>query len=206
MADTLPSETVVVDAPKNDATPPAVTPPELKPADNSEVERLRKEAEQATMRANQLANQLKAKEDAEAAEKAKQMEENNEFKTLYEQEKTKRQEIENAQVLAEKVAALKTESDKLFAGFPDQVKALADESGMSLTDTDEDSIEAFKKKLEKVNGLVAQPKVTANNPGNPSGQATLTPQQLHETLNDPAKFEAYVKQNFKGISSLTRKS
>lgn len=203
MTDTPQGETVVVEPPKNDAATPVTPPVEDKKQDNSEVERLRKEAEQATMRANQLANQLKAKEDAEAAAEAKELEEQNKFKDLYEQEKAKRLEVESAQEKQEKDAAIKVESDKLFAEYPEQVKALADEAGMSLSDTDEEAVATLKAKLDKISGLVAAPKVTANNPGSPSPKIDLSPQELHETLNDPAKFEAFVKKNFKGITSMT---
>jgi len=196
-------ETVVVEPPKNDATT-TVTPPVEKTVDNSEVERLRKEVEQVTMRSNQLANQLKAKEDAEAAEKAKQLEEQNEFKTLYEQEKAKREEIETAQAQAEKAATLKAESDKLFATYPEQVKTLAEEVGLSLTDTDEDTVAAFKQKLDKISGSIAAPKVTPNNPGVQTPKTDITPQDLHEIMKDPVKFDEYVKKNFKGIASMTR--
>jgi hypothetical protein len=70
MADTPSTgETVTPTAPKNDATP---TTPQLeeKKTEDSEIETLRKAKEQAEMRANQLANQLKAKDEAEAQSKA----------------------------------------------------------------------------------------------------------------------------------------
>jgi vacuolar-type H+-ATPase subunit E/Vma4 len=169
-----------------------------------EVERLRKEAEQATMRANQLANQLKAKEEAEAAQKAKELEEQNEFKTLYEQEKARREEIETAQAQAERQAAVKAASDKLFSEYPEQVKALAEEAGMSLSSVDDDAVAAFKAKLDKVSGMVAAPKVTANNPGTVPAPSDVSPMDMHKILNDPEKFQEYIQKNYKGISQLTR--
>lgn len=198
-------ETPVVTDPKTNANP-TVTP-SSQTVDATEVERLRKEAEQATMRANQLANQLKAKEDAEAAAKAKELEEQNQYKTLYEQEKAKREGIEAEREENERKRTLKAESDKLFAQYPDQVRVLAEEAGMSLLGTDETSVEAFKAKLDKVNGLIKSPKVTPNNPGNrtPSAnQETVDPNEMHAMLNDPVKFEKYLKENTKGIASMLK--
>jgi len=59
MSDTTPNvETAKTEAPSNEVTPTATTPV-VNAVDQAEVERLRKEAEQARMRANQLENELK---------------------------------------------------------------------------------------------------------------------------------------------------
>jgi small-conductance mechanosensitive channel len=202
MADTLNGETVTPEALENNANP--VATPAVNAPDNAEVERLKKEAEQATLRANQLANQLKAKEEAEAAAKAKELEEQNKFKDLYEQEKAKREQIETDQAQAERQASIRTESDKLFAEYPEQVKALAEEAGMNLSDTDEDSVAAFKAKLDKVSSLVKQPKVTPNNPGVQTPHEELSPNDMHAMLNDPVKFDAYARKNLKGTAAMMR--
>lgn len=193
-------ETQVVTDPKTNATPTATQPSAV----DAQLERLRKEAEQATMRANQLANQLKAKEEAEAAAKAAELEEQNKFKDLYEQEKAKRLAVETAQAEAERKASLKEAADKLFAQYPEQVKSLAEKTGMTLTGADEDDIAAFKARLDEVNSLVKQPKVTANNPGERSATTEMTPMDTHAMLNDPKKFEEYLKKNNPGISAMMK--
>jgi len=197
-------ETQVVTDPKTNVTPTATPPSQtVDPA----IEELRKKAEQAEMRANQLANQLKAKDDAEAAAQAKQLEEQNQYKTLYEQEKAKRTQIEADGAAAEKAATLKTEADKLFAQYPEQVRSLAQEAGMTLSDTDEASIDLFKQRLDKVNGFIKSPKVGPNNPGQPNtGSPDMSPMDYHAMLNDPKKFEEYLKKNTKGIASMMRQA
>lgn len=199
-------ETQVVTDPKTNANPTVTQPSQT--VDPSEVERLRKEAEQATMRANQLANQLKAREDAEAAAKAKELEESNQFKTLYEQEKAKREAAEAAQADALKQATLKAKAEEVFAEFPAEVKTLAQETGLTLADVEEDAVAAFKAKLEKVGSLIKQPKVTANNPGNattPTAQQPANPEEMKTMLNDPKRFEEYLRKNTSGIASMMNK-
>lgn len=202
MADTPPGETVVVEDPKNNATP-TVTPPVEKAVD-PELEKARKEAEQATLRANQLANQLKAKEDADATAKAKELEEQNKFKDLYEQEKARREEAETAKEKSESAAAVKAKQDEIFAGYSEEVKNLATELGVTLTDTEDDTVEAFKAKLDKAAGTIKSPKVTPNNPGNPgtSSDAPMDPAALQAIMRDPIKFQDYLNKNFKGIASM----
>lgn len=196
-------ETPVVTDPKTNAnpTPPA---PQVPSVDTAEVERLRKEAEQATMRANQLANQLKAKEDAEAEAKAKELEEQNKYKDLFEQEKAKRQEIEAAKEKADRDTAIKAEQDKVFSEYPDEVKSLAEEVGLNLTDTEDDTIAAFKSKLDNISSKIKAPKVTPNNPGNQAPKTDLTPQETYEMLRDPVKFSEYMRKNSKGVASMMR--
>lgn len=205
MADTPTGKTVTPEALGTEATPAAT--PVVNAVDPAELESLRREADKAKMRAAQLQNELDKKAKEDEAAKLKQLEEDNKYKDLYEQQTAKLAEREAADAKAQKDAELKTESDKLFADLPAEVKALADEAGLALADTDEDTVAAFKAKLEKISGLVAAPKVTPNNPGNSSPVvAELSPQELHETLNDPAKFQEYIQKNFKGIASMTRQT
>lgn len=194
MADTdkMP-ETVAEVTPKND-TPAPVTPPvEEKKTEDSEVEKERKLREQAEMRANQLANQLKAKDDAEAAAKAKELEENNEFKTLYEQEKARREELEASQEADQKAKEVKDTSESILSDYSDDVKALAEDAGLELKDVSEDAVAEFKGRLDKFQTRIGSGKVGPNNPGSPSNKKEYTREELHEILNDPAKRDAYYK-------------
>ncbi len=192
-------ETPVVTDPKTNANPTVQTP-----TVNPEVEAARKRAEQAEMQANMLRNQLAAKEKAEAESKARELEEQNQFKTLYETEKSKREAIEAAQAEAERRAALKAESEKVLSEYPDAVKALAEKTGLSLSDTDEASVAAFKAKLEDVRGIIKEPKVTANNPGTVTQSTELSSMDINALMKNPQKFEEYLKKNTKGISSMMR--
>lgn len=171
--------------------------------DEGEVERLRKEAEQAKLRERQLANKIKAIEDAETARRAKELEEQNEFKTLYEQEKAKREEAEQEREAEAKKAALQEEADKLFADYPDKVKSLAEDVGLKLTDTDEASINTFKEKLDKIKAEVGGQEVTPNNP-KPQGKSAPSLGNEEGIIEEPIsgeKFDEIIKSR-PGFQSL----
>lgn len=194
-------ETTVVTDPKTNANPTPVATPAV---DTGEVEKLRKEKEQAEMQANMLRNQLKEKEDAEAAARTKQLEEQNKFKDLYEQTQAKLRETETAIETAQKAAEVKTATDKLFADYPEQVKVIAEETGLSLADTDEDTIAAFKTKLDKLTPMVSGGKVTPNNPGVATPVTEVTNNDIAAMMNDPKKLEEYFRKNSKGIGQMVR--
>ena len=83
MSDTTPIvETVKTEAPSNNATPTAT--PQVNAVDTAEVERLRKEKEQADMRIRQLENEAKKRQEADEATRLTQLEEQNEWKTVAE--------------------------------------------------------------------------------------------------------------------------
>lgn len=194
-----PGETGVPKAPEN-VTPPSAPAPGN--ANDTAVEQLRKEKEQAEMRANQLANQLKAKQDAEAAAEAKRLEENNEFKTLHEQEKAKREALEAKIAADEQAKELAKAKTEVLADYPDEVKALAEETGMTLASADDDAKAAFKEKLDKIQQRVgANGKVTPNNPNRPTGQVTLSPAELGKQLRNQSTFEQIVAQK-PGIAAM----
>lgn len=203
MSDTPTGETVIVEPPKNDATPPV--PPTVKTEDNA-VEELKKQLQQQEMRANQLANQLKSKEEAEAKAKEKELAEQNQYKDLFEQERAKREALEAEQQEKERQAALEATKAETLSGFSDDVKKAADELGIALLDTDEASVEAYKQKLSVLAPKVSQEsKVTPNNPSNinPS-QVDLSPDQLRETLDSDEAFHNLVVKKFPGIAGMTK--
>lgn len=203
MPDTpTPGETATQQEPKNDATPVS-TPPEVK-ADDSAAEKLKKELAQAQMRANQLENEKKAREEAEAKKQAEQLEQQNQFKELYEQEKAKREEFEQERESANKKAELDNAAKEVFADYPDEVRILAEEAGMSLQDTDEVSVTAFKEKLDKVRGMLGEKKVEPNNPAPAANTSTPSREEMADILHDPNKFHDYVTTKFPGIAAMTR--
>lgn len=152
--------------PKNDglstSTPTPTAP--VKTEDNSEVERLKAEL-QAQMRANQVANEkLKAKEEAEAEAKRKQLEENEEWKSLAEQEKAKREALEAEREAETRTKELKEATDSVFKDFPAEVIEIAQETGLTLNDVTDEAKETLKAKLEKIQTkVVTNTKVTPNN-------------------------------------------
>lgn len=195
MADTVdPTETVTPEAPKNNAT--TVATPVVNATDSAEVERLRKEAEQARMEANMLRNRLKAEEDAKAAAEAERLKKNEEYQTLYEQERAKREDIERAQAAEERKKELVEAKQRTLNDYPDEVKAIAEDTGLELSDATDEAVTEFRAKLDKLQTRLGVQKVTANNPGVPSGKKDYAGIQsgsteLYEILNDPVKRDAY---------------
>ena len=167
MTDTPNSETVVES--KNDATPSVPAPAPVNTVDTAEVERLKKEAAQAQMRANQLENELKKREAAEEAAKLKQLEENNEWKSVAEQNRIKLEALEAEREADERAKELAAAKQEVFKEFPAEVIELAEETGLNLSDVTDDAKEALKAKLEKIQSRVVTNKpVTPNNPANPA--------------------------------------
>lgn len=206
MADTPnPGETVVPS--KNDGTPaapaPAATPAVEPPKEDTEVARLRKELEQKTMRENQLANELKAIKDADEARKAKELEENNQYKELLEQEKAKREALETEIQEETKKVELNKAKKEVLSEFSEEVRTLAEETGLELTDTDEASVTAFKEKLEKVSKRLGTDKVGGNNPAPRNDNVELSGDQLREALMSEQGFHDVVVKKFPGIAAMT---
>lgn len=166
MVDTPTGDPVTPEAPSPTATPPA-TPPAVTPVDTAEVERLRKEVEQANLRARQLENEKAARDKADAEAKTKELEDNQQFKTLADQEKARADAAEAKLAEASKQAEVKTEADKLLAEYSPEVRKLAEEVGVSLTDTSDTSVTAFKARLDALNAPFGGKKVASNNPSKP---------------------------------------
>lgn len=202
MTDTPNSETVV--ASKNDATP-SVPAPQVNTVDTAEVERLKKEAAQAQMRANQLENELKRREAAEEAAKLKQLEENNEWKSVAEQNRAKLEALEAEREAEERSKELAAARQEVFKEFPTEVIELAEETGLNLSDTTEEAKEAFKAKLTKISEKVAaKAPVTPNNPANPSAPNASREELLKRMAYGDKAARAEVISNLPGVEAMRK--
>ena len=126
------------------------------------------------MRANQAQNELdKIKADQEAA-RQKQLEEQNEYKELYEKTNADLQTLRDTQAASERQAELSKVSDGILNEYPKEVVELAQTTGISLADESEAAQSALKAKLDAIKEKVAPgstaPVVTSSNP-NPSAPA-----------------------------------
>lgn len=193
MADTPTGETVTPEAPSNNATPPA-TP--VVNADAAEVERLRKEAEQARMRANQLENELAKRKADEEAAKLKQLEEQNEWKTIAEQNAAKLEAIQQEREEAERQTAIRTATSDVLKDYSQDVIELAEDAGLALVDDSEEAKAAFKQKLDKISAKVsASVRPATNNPGAPQqNNQQLSSDEMKVALRDEKKFHDLVSQ------------
>lgn len=181
---------------------PTTPPTEVKQTEDSELEAARKRAEQAEMRANQLANQLKAEEEAKAKAKAKELEQKEEYKTLYEQEKAKREEAEREREADAQRKAVAETRQNILSDYSDEVKETAKDLGLNLDEVTEEAVAEFKGKLDKLQARVGSQRVTPNNPGTTSGQQQHSREELYEILNDPAKRDAYYRSKKDGITAM----
>lgn len=204
MADGTPSgETSTPETPKNGTQPPAPTQGNAGTSvDVGELEKLRKERDQAQMRANQLQKEKEAKDKAAADAEAKKLEEQNQFKDLYEQEKAKREGLEGS-LEAEKAAKkLKDAKATVLADYPDELKSLAEDAGIEPASADEVDMNAFKAKLDKLHNAVgAKGKVGPNNPGNPGSTNQPSGDELKSALKDQNKFEEILSKR-PGIAAM----
>jgi len=165
MSDTSTDETVVTTAPSNEPSTPVVG--------TADVEAAKREAAQAQIRANQLQNELDRIKAEQTAAKQKQLEEKEEFKTLYEQTNGELERIRQEAATKEQTLLLQNETSTIFSEYPEKVVELAKTAGLNLTDASDESKAALKAKLDIFKASVGNPQVTANNPSNPT-QVTET--------------------------------
>jgi hypothetical protein len=207
MADTPPAgETATPGDSQTPGTPPAAP---VANADNAEVERLRKEKEQADMRVRQLENERKERETKDAEARQKQLEDQEEFKQLYQVELEKRQKLEADQEAAKRSTELTQATEGIFKDYPTEVVELAKTAGLGLSDDSEAAQTALKEKLDAFKARISpgSPEPSSSNPnpsapaetGNPgglgkprslgvdTGQVTINPepskQKIHEYLS-----------------------
>lgn len=173
MSDTPNGETAMTQPLDNNVTVPTTPVVNVDPA----VTEANKKAEQAQMEANMLRNKLKALEDADSATRAAKLEEQQEYKTLYEQEKAERERIATERDTETRQQTLATEESKIIAQYAPEVLEIAKELGFGLTDTNEDAVAAFKSKLDKVSE-----KVGAKIGIQPNNTRTVTNPQSREEL------------------------
>jgi len=135
------------------------------------------------------ANQKRLKEERkekkaeeEEAAKLKQLEENNEWKSVAEQNRAKLEALEAEREAEQRSKELQAATSEVFSAFPTEVRELAEEMGVGLSEATDEAKEALKLKLEKVQAKVAtEKKVTPNNPSNPTS-ATAPQAELIERM------------------------
>lgn len=178
----------------------SVTVPVTTDNSNAEVERLKKEAEQARMRANQLENELAAKNKAEDEARQKQLEENEEYKTLFEREKERRESLEKDQQTALDRAKISTAKSEVLAKFPKEVVEAAEITGMSLSDASDEAKTEFENKLKALSDKIGPKKTASGN--NQAQQVNVAPEraQLLDGVRrgDPSS----TRQAISGLESL----
>lgn len=172
--------------------------------DTAEVERLRKEAEQAKMRAQQLENEKLAREKTDEEARQKQLEEQNEWKTIAEQNQAKLDAFEREREESVKKIELETAEAEILKEFPQDVADAAKDLDLGLSENSEEAKEALKTKLTKLSEKVsAENRVTSNNgktnTNTPDRQALMVEHAKQQTITPgetPQYHEALSKLNW----------
>ena len=207
MADTPNGETVTPGDSQTNGTPPTATP--VANVDTAEVERLRKEKEQADLRIRQLENERQARETADREAEAARLKQNEEYKTLYEKSNAELERIREESETKERQATLSTATSDVFKDYPQAVQDIAKTTGLSLSDDSELARAALKEKLDSLQTVVGgtTPQVTSSNPSTAAPVATGEPTTLGrprqlgidngtvaQTEMNPQKFSEYIKK------------
>lgn len=134
---------------------------------NADVEAVRKEAEQAKMRANQLQNELaEAQKKIAEAEQAK-LQEKEDYKTLWEQANSQLQEVVTTQEQAAFQAEVAKKESEVTAQYSEEVLKIVKTTGVKLDGVDDAAAAAFKAKLDEIQETVGA--TASNRPENHSG-------------------------------------
>lgn len=187
MADTPPAgETAKPGDSQTQGTPPAA-PATPAPAnvDNAEVERLRREKEQAEMRARQLENEKRDRDATDAEAKRKQLEEQDEYKQLYEKTQADLKALQDTQAAAERNTALSQATDGIFKDYPTEVVELAKTAGLGLSDDSDASQTALKEKLDAFKARIAPGSTAPVASSNPGSSAPAPQGQQPQGLGHP---------------------
>lgn len=165
-------------------------------ASTFDADMAKKEAEKARMEANMLRNKLAEIEKAEATRRAKELEEQNEYKTLYEQEKAERERLIFEREEAERKATLQAEQVTVLAAYPEEVREIAIDAGITLTENSDEAKAQLKSKLDKIAEKIGgAAKVTPNNTR--SENKNVSREELvaqYKKTGDPQAIQAAVNE------------
>lgn len=203
MADTTPVETVTPGDSQTTVQTPAT--PVVNASDPAEVERLRKEKEQADLRIRQLENEAAARKKADEEAQAKSLEENEQFKALWEKSEAEKQALISEREEAQRKAELETATNNLFKDYSPAVQELARTAGLSLQDDTDTAQADLKAKLDTFSSTLGSPKVEPNNPAPTEAPATDREQAIKvmRMNNIPNGVrQAATKQAVSGLSAL----
>lgn len=162
MGDTVvTTETAPAEPVKNEA--PAATTPTVTQAELDEIKR---QKDQAEMRARQLENEKVEREKREEEARRKKMEEDGEYKTLLERTTQELEALKAEREAEAKKSEISSAEFTILNGYTSEVRDAAKELGISLTDDTEESKQAFQARLDVIKGRFGeeqQPKIQGNN-------------------------------------------
>jgi chromosome segregation ATPase len=182
----------------DEGTAQAAETEQLKNNAADEAERLRKEAEQAKMRANQLANELEARKKADEEAKAQKLKEDEKYRELYEQTQAKLAAREDAEAKAKEQEAAKSKLAEVHQDFSKEVLEVAEAAGVTLTGVSDADVSDYRSRLEAIASKVA-PTSSPVRGNNPVPRTDTAPEK--QKLLDGMKV-GHKESTFEYISSL----
>lgn len=144
---------------------------------------LRRELEKAQMRANQLQNEAEARDKAEAEARRKQLEEQEEYKTLYEKTEAELRDIREKADADTRRKALADASQDVLKDYPTEVQEIAKTAGIGLSDDSEAGRTSLKVKLDAIKERVRP--VSTPSPSNPYNPAPASSDRKAVIEHDP---------------------
>lgn len=171
-----------------DPVVPSTTEPQApaEPKNNSgsdDTTALRAELEKATMRANQLANEAKKRDEADAEKRRKELEDKEEYKALYDKADAELREIREKAERETRSKTLADASRDVLKDYPKEVQEIADTAGIGLTDDSEAARASLKAKLDSIKEKVKSPSTAS--PTNPYNPAAASPELSTLVTVDP---------------------
>lgn len=121
---------------------------------NAELESERKAREQAEMERNLLRNKVSEFEKAQAQAEADRLKEKEDYKTLWEQANAQLTEKLTAEEQAAFQAEVAKKESEVTSQYSEEVLDIAKTAGLKLDGVEDDSLEAFKTKLDKISEKV----------------------------------------------------
>lgn len=192
---------------QSQTTAPTIPIPAPATVPDPKLDELQKQLDIANQRASQLTNEKAAREKADAEASQKQLEEQNEFKTLYEREKAERERLQTERETATKQSVLDTTTSTILGDYSDNVKDVAQSAGLALYDDSEQAQADFKKRLDAIAAKFPDkpaPRVQGNN-GNiqpPTADAEQDKLLRQMRFSDRNLADAARSKAFKGIPAL----
>lgn len=183
MDDTGKPETVVQEPVSND-TSTATVPTSSSDNSSAELQKARKDAEQARMEANLFRNKLAEKEKLESETQAKKLEEEGQYKELLAKERAEKEALLSEKDAAERSAILSAGTNEVLGKYSPAVVDIAKTAGLSLVDDSDEAKVSLAEKLDSIQAKVGgQAKVQGNNPA-PSVQQPQGKEELIATMQN----------------------
>jgi hypothetical protein len=161
---------------ESQTTAPTTTTPAPVTTPDPKLDELQKQLDLANQRASQLANEKETRDRADAERRQKELEEQNQYKELFERSEQERKKLEQDREEETRKATLANAQVDILKDFSPEVQEIAATTGLGLTDDTQEAKDALKAKLDAIATkfpTAPAPHVQGNNrsPETPTGRS-----------------------------------